>query len=741
MLHKPAFRACFHVERIDSYGVLLLSERGFSIVQGQAVEHLAPFLDGRHTVEEIVARCEGLLSEATIVQTLLRLEQKGFIAEAEAEVSEEHIFWNTAHVVLGPTAPPQTGGAVSVTALGPLRAETLEALLQNLGIAQATDSLLKVVLAESYLHEALAAFNRQALARQRPWMLVKPVGTIVWIGPLFIPGKTGCWECLARRLRTNLADEFLCRRRGEKIRSLSALVGALPSTVQTALSLAATEIAKWVRRGTNKDIEGKLLDFDTLTLELQHHRLLRDPLCPACGEPRSPGLPQALLLHPRQKRYTMDGGHRSISPEDTLRRYEHMVSPITGMLRHLVEISPSGNPHLHVYAARFNSAYEPDGLTLLRRNDLGTSWGKGSTPAQARASALCEALERLSGLYRGDEPCVVSSYQALGSRAIHPNACMLFSAAQYESRQDRPARLPGLRIPEPFDETRPIAWTPLWSLTDATFKHLPTAYCYFNGPAPGRAFCHTDSNGHAAGNTLEEAILQGFFEVVERDSVALWWYNHLQMPGVALEGFNDPYFTALLAQYRTLNRDLCVLDITSDLDLPTFVALSRGLDDPGDVRFGFGAHLDARLGIQRALTELNQWLPAITGQTSARSPQITPVDDDHRLEALLGEHALLTPHPGFPAKTLEDYPMGWTDDLLEDILLCKDIIESKGMDLLVLDQTRADLGMPVVKVVVPGLRHYKRRTAAGRLFDVPVDLGRLSQPLTEQQLNPLTLTR
>jgi ribosomal protein S12 methylthiotransferase accessory factor len=47
--------------------------------------------------------------------------------------------------------------------------------------------------------------------------------------------------------------------------------------------------------------------------------------------------------------------------------------------------------------------------------------------------------------------------------------------------------------------------------------------------------------------------------------------------------------------------------------------------------------------------------------------------------------------------------------------------------------------MPVAKVFVPGLRHFWTRFAAGRLYDVPVKLGYLDVPLTEQQLNPVAM--
>jgi ribosomal protein S12 methylthiotransferase accessory factor len=77
--------------------------------------------------------------------------------------------------------------------------------------------------------------------------------------------------------------------------------------------------------------------------------------------------------------------------------------------------------------------------------------------------------------------------------------------------------------------------------------------------------------------------------------------------------------------------------------------------------------------------------------------------------------------------------------LKDDISLCQSLVEQNGMELLVLDQTRADVGLSVVKVFVPGLRHFWARLAPGRLYDVPVKLGWLTRPLSEDELNPLPM--
>ncbi len=78
-------------------------------------------------------------------------------------------------------------------------------------------------------------------------------------------------------------------------------------------------------------------------------------------------------------------------------------------------------------------------------------------------------------------------------------------------------------------------------------------------------------------------------------------------------------------------------------------------------------------------------------------------------------------------------------DLLDDVNAMSELVAAEGLELLVLDQTRPDVGMPVVKVIVPGLRHFWARYAPGRLFDVPVALGRLSGPTPYEQLNPIPL--
>jgi ribosomal protein S12 methylthiotransferase accessory factor len=78
----------------------------------------------------------------------------------------------------------------------------------------------------------------------------------------------------------------------------------------------------------------------------------------------------------------------------------------------------------------------------------------------------------------------------------------------------------------------------------------------------------------------------------------------------------------------------------------------------------------------------------------------------------------------------------FSGDIAVALETCMNAIEQQGIELLVLDQTRPDIGLPVVKVLAPGLRHFWPRFGPGRLYDVPVALGRLERARGEHELNP-----
>ncbi|MGZ8781490.1 MAG: YcaO-like family protein, partial [Thermoanaerobaculia bacterium] len=325
---------------------------------------------------------------------------------------------------------------------------------------------------------------------------------------------------------------------------------------------------------------------------------------------------------------------------------------------------------------------------------------------------------------------------------IHPGDCMLFSEAQYRDRAIWNARNRRLdTIPLPFDEDAELEWSPLWSFTRGEQRFLPTSYLYYSYPSPAeRFYCLPDSNGCASGATTEEAMLQGFLELVERDCVAVWWYNRLHRPAVDLDSFDDPFIRAMQRYYASTGRSLWVLDLTSDLGIPAFIAVSHRVDGSPtqDIIFAPAAHLEARLGVVRAITELNQMMPGVARTEHGDYAYDDPEAVTWWKTATLATEPYLLPSNA-RAIARREYPTLHSDDVGEDVRFCRSLVERRGMEMLVLDQTRPDIGMPVVKVVVPGLRHFWARYAPGRLYDVPVQMGALERPTAEEALNPVAV--
>ncbi|WP_445245423.1 TOMM precursor leader peptide-binding protein [Microcoleus sp. OTE_8_concoct_300] len=747
--YQPKFKNCFRLETERTEGVFLLSERNAALLSDPIYAQLAPLLDGNHSIDEIVNQLHDRLPASYIYYGLNQLKNQGYLSNGDEFLSPSlQIFCHQLNISLADARDRLQTTKVAVRAIGSMDAAELIQTLESHQIQVSEDADLEVVLCDDYLQLDLAALNQLALQQSRPWLLVKPIGTIIWLGPLFSPKKTGCWECLAQRLRYNRPIEGYLKRRTNDTAPLTPPLAKIPGVLQTALGMTAIEVLKWiVQNRENKRLQGVLITHDTLTLETQSHILTKRPQCPICGlsKTQNSAKPLPLILGSRKKTFTAEGGHRCSSPEATLSKYQHHISPITGVIRELQKL-PDRLDGFHNYVAKHHFISMFDDLRALAQNIGGRSGGKGRTDIQARVSGFGEAIERYSGVFQGDEIRIKSSYQQLGDRAIHPNACMNFSQSQYSDRHKWNASCQSLfqRVPEPFDETKAIDWTAVWSLTQQEFKYLPTAYCYFGYPKPEKPDCWADTNGCAAGNTLEEAILQGFMELVERDSVALWWYNRIQRPEVDLESFDEPYFRYLQESYQSIHRDLWVLDLTSDLNIPTFVAVSRcGDRDSEDILLGFGSHFDAKIAVSRALTEINQILGVVLPTNAEGKTQYASSAEPLALNwwqtATLQNQPYLVPDKSSSAKVYADYAQNSSDDLLEDIKRCQQIVAQKGMEMLVLDQTRPDIGLKVVKVIVPGMRHFWKRSAAGRLYDVPVQMGWLNEPLSEDNLNPIPM--
>jgi bacteriocin biosynthesis cyclodehydratase domain-containing protein len=747
---RVAFKRHLRAATVPAEAVYLVSERNVTVLSGMSIERIAPLLDGTRTVEQLTRELSSGMPADEVGQLLEQLAEAGlidFLARSPGQESDEAAaaYWSAAGLDPDEVASSLAGATVEIISTGGVdTAEAAEACsasglsVHEPGTGAADVSL---VLCGDYLDPELSAVNAAHLASGRPWLLAKPSGTESWVGPVFQPGSGPCWACLAKRLAGNRHGQLVVRRILGQAEG-GPPVPSLPATQTAGIHAAVLETAKWLA-GLRYQGQQSVYILDTLTMRGRHRRVAHRPQCPSCGDP---GLVAERASRPLSTTVRDIGGddgngQRALGLEEVLREYGHLVDPVTGIVGELRR-NPKSPGFLPAYLSGRNRAMTETGITALRAGLRASSGGKGATETEAKVGALCEAVERYCGTLDGDEYRIRDSYRSLGEAAIHPNACQLFDERQFADRAAWNAGCMAFhRVPEPFDEGTVTDWTPVWSLLAGDRKLLPTALLYFHPDVKREpASVQADSNGNAAGTSLEDAILHGFFELVERDAVALWWYNRTRQPAVDLRSFPDPWLAGVPGRYARLNREVWALDVTSDLGIPVMAAISRRTDKPAeDLMVGFGAHFDPCIALRRAVTELGQLLPSVI-DARADGTGYGPAEP-HLLswwtDVTTDDQPFLRPDPSETARTARSYSYAPSSQL--DLTGICGIARRAKLDILVLDQTRPDVNMPVVKVIVPGLRHFWPRFAPGRLFEVPVRLGRLTEQTAYADLNPIPL--
>ncbi len=748
LVERPALAPHYGFHAIDNRQVFLVSETVNTLLHGQIHPDLLPLLDGQRSFAEIVACLEGRHPEASVRSALVSLASSGYVVSGEHSLDRGlAAFWTS--LGASPKFAEERLAMSGVAIAG--EGGNLAGHLASLGARVIDDgaAAVSVIVSDDYLDERHGEINERQLASGQPWMLVRSGGLRPLFGPVFRPADQGpCWACLAYRLRGHQEIHTFLRNVTDGDIALAPRAAAIASR-DAIHGMAAVELAKWLVLGEAAPIHERAVSLDTADLSMAQHPVMRRPQCPACGDAalRRPDRRLApLRLQSSPKSLRNSGGVRSVSPDETLARYGHLVDPVGGVVTWLRRTTGETDPWLHVHWAGSNLALKNRALNVLRLSLRTKSAGKGSTARQSEASALCEALERYSGAFHGDEIRVRQRYRDLAgtgeSKAIHPNSVQLFSEAQLDDADRINASgHPYNVVPPRLDPNAEMDWSPVWSLTGDCRRYLPTSLLYYGtstGNRGGEGEFVADSNGCAAGNTVEEAILQGFFELVERDAFAAWWYNQLRMPELDLESFDDDYLATAGDYYRRLNRELWVLDVTGDFGIPSFVALSRRTDRKvEDIIYGAGSHFDPHIAVLRAVCEMNQFLNWVQGTGTGGAGY--QVDDPQCLawwrHATVENQPYLLPAVDTPPTGMSSYPVAETDDVRDDLEHCRALVESRGMEFLVLDQTRPDIGMPVVRVIVPGMRHYWARLAPGRLYDVPVKMGWRDRPIAESDIN------
>jgi len=717
----------------DKYAALV-TDLGATVVEGNVAAKLIELLDEPTVQSELIQRAvrQGLANEEEVLSTVNRLKSRGLIKTSTAQIDTSQAqtyrdWWKPVSARVGARGV----GDVPIDAVR----EALADIGLELSAREGND--FEVVLADDYLNPQLP----ELIDDRKATLLLQLTGPRPTIGP-WIGAGGPCIECLQTRLRFNRSREWALI--GDENRG-SLTRGWTTATANHGAAEAAWEVHRYAT-GRRRIAERTVMTvIHHSSGERKEHAVSRRPQCARCGEELTIESAHWDVRIPETPlRALPDGSRRATTAEETIDRYRHLVSSRTGVVEYLTDVDPSDNP-IHVVESGTNYAtVRPGEGSQGFRQRAG---GKGTTQAQARAGALAEAIERYSAVYTGEQPVLRRSLAELGDSAIDPRMMLLFSDRQYANRESINSSTDAHRfVPEIFDPDQEIDFAPGWSLTGKERRWVPAPLVYYGyAQKVGARWGAADSNGNASGTSMADAIEQGFYELVERDSVALWWYNQARRPGIDLESLADVYGNSyplhLRDYYRdVIDREITLLDVTSDAGVPAVVAVSRARRGRPRVMLGFGSHHQPHVAVNRAMTELNQFLGMSHRLDKTAEGSDSTIAKWWRLEDL-SDHEYLEPTHLLSAEELpisdafSSGPDEWVDGR-EIVRACDAAAQSVGSELVVVNLTQPDVGMPVVKVIVPGLRHFWARFAPGRLYDTPVDLGWNQVARTEESLNP-----
>jgi putative methanogenesis marker protein 1 len=364
---------------------------------------------------------------------------------------------------------------------------------------------------------------------------------------------------------------------------------------------------------------------------------------------------------------------RAVSPEETLVRVEGAL-PAAGITR-VADITDLDRIGIPVFSSIRPTA-EQGAISVYN--------GKGATPIEARVSAMMEGIERYSG-EMGDRTPEVARYADLArtENALDPEDLILPSSAGPD---------------------RPLPWVAGYDIVQNEEILVPAHAVYHPLDASmGRLF-RTGTNGLASGNTLEEAIFHALMEVIERDAWSL--VEATRNTGPRVNGIGEGIAADLLKKFTGAGVEVHIRDITSDIGVPTIAAASDDitLKDPALLTIGMGSHTNAGIALLRALTEVAQ----------SRLTQIHGAREDTTEAAFrknLGYERTkrLNRHWFGEAEEIAfaEIRSFDSDDFRKDITHTIDALRRAGLDrVIVVDLTREEIGVPVVRVIVPGLEVY-----------------------------------
>jgi len=380
------------------------------------------------------------------------------------------------------------------------------------------------------------------------------------------------------------------------------------------------------------------------------------------------------------KKFTVDQD-KAISPEETLLNFYAKVASLDIKILNEVKRIDNGRLDIPVY---FSVCGEDAKVLTGTKKQM----GKGASPIQAEASACMELAERFSFFSYKNNPSnfLTGDYATMISGGYPVLALKYLLASVHDSHSS-------IELLEQLLEDIPLQWT--WGTNITRGEDVLIPFSWF--------FAINEFNGPSAGNTHEEAAMQGICEIVERHVCSLISQQQLMTPQIDTNSVRDVVAKGLLDKFKSQNVELYLNDFTLDTGICTVGALAidrSTFPSKSEIVYTAGTTPDPEKALIRAITEVAQ----LAGDFNTGSNYIAS-----GLPKPLTMEEVKYVTDTSDAVTIEMMANLADNNIRVEIDNCIASLKKIDMEILMIDVTHASLQIPALYTIVPGA-HFRERS-------------------------------
>lgn len=403
-----------------------------------------------------------------------------------------------------------------------------------------------------------------------------------------------------------------------------------------------------------------------------------------------------VVLKDAYKRYTHDQD-KILTPEETVKCFKDRLKKMDlDILEGTIRID-NGRLDIPVYF----SVCGKDALDIIGTKK---QMGKGGTPQQSEASAVMELAERFSffSYCKNSENFFIEEYRNLKGKVL-PFESIALSVHDTSEDLDR--------AKEAFSRI-PLRWTWAYNLTRQEEVLIPFNWFYtineFNGPS--------------AGNCVEEALVQGICEIVERHVSSIISRGRIKTPMINMSSITDPLSLEMIRKYRNEGIRLYMTDFSLDTGIPSVGALAYDpstFPEKSEIVWTAGTTPDPQKALSRALTEVAQ----LAGDFNTSSNYVA--SGLPKFKNLEEADFVINPGNETDMTKLPDLS---NENIRVEVESCVSALAEIGKEVILVNTTHPELEIPAFYTIIPGA-HFRERA-------IGTSVGMFSSKLIAENENP-----